>query len=217
MDIAAAIFVWALVKRVRRPKKAVDTMEYAAPLLQIPIRTTNAILANATERAPATARKLRRQMEPHVRPPRNAHRVIARMAFVATVGVWATAKRARQLKKAMESTAYVATSPTIKTPMKNVGVARVMEKEPANNTMEFPALPNHNVCPGIASMACVAAIFATCNAKPVRKDAKAKGTTACVVPLRRAKIPTMNAILGNVAELVLAISNKRRKAMARFV
>jgi hypothetical protein len=139
------------------------------------------------------------------------------MDIVAIAGVWERAKPVRRLKKAVESTAYVEISPMIRIRTKNAGVDRVTAKALANNTMAFLARQNRSVCRAIASMACVVATFAICNAKPVRKRAKVKDTTAFVVRSLLEKTPTMNAIPGNAEALALVINNKRLKPMAPSV
>jgi hypothetical protein len=163
------------------------------------------------------ARKLQRPMALRVLRQRNAHRVIARMDIVAIAGVWELAKPARRRKKAVESMAYAEISPMIKIRTKNAGADLATAKARANNTMAFLVRQNRNAYRAIASMACVAATFAICNAKPVQKRVKVKDTTAFVAQSLLEKTPTMNAIRGNAAVLAVAINNKPLKPMAPSV
>jgi hypothetical protein len=108
----------ALVKRVRRLKKAVDTTAFAAALPMQPTPTMNAIPANATAEALAINRNRNSRMDPLAHWPRNAHRASAPMASVATRRVQACAllvPRRKKVKEPMEPAALSSREPILKT------------------------------------------------------------------------------------------------------
>jgi hypothetical protein len=85
----------------------------------------------------------------------------------------------------------------------------------ARTTMVFLARRRRNVCPIIASMGFVAAIFAWAHVKLAPRRKKAVGAMESAEALRRIRIPTMNAIPANVMARAPAMLHKRRPPMVR--
>jgi multisubunit Na+/H+ antiporter MnhC subunit len=99
MASAAGISARVCVTLAPRRAKVRDTMEYAAPLHQAKILTTNVILGNALELGRVVSLKPRKPMGQRVLPRDNAHREIVSMEFVVILHARDCAALVRPRKK----------------------------------------------------------------------------------------------------------------------
>ena len=161
MAFAAAIFAWALVKRVARPRKVAASTAFVAISRSARTPTENARTAElAMPRARAPRALPNSPMAPRARRLRNAIPDIVRTASAAIVGVWAIVRRVRRPKKAAAPMARAATSNTTPTQTTNAGAVHAMERVCASNTTGFHARRQRSVYRGIAPMAFAAATYA---------------------------------------------------------
>lgn len=120
------------------------------------------------------------------------------MGFVAIRNATTNAWRAAQRKKAVVPMGFAGRSDTTPIPTMIAPSVHVTGKTSARTTMAFLARQRRNVCPTIASMACVAATFAWVHVRRVRPRKKVAASMASAATLQSIPIPTMSAIRANV-------------------
>lgn len=147
------------VQLVLRPRKVKVPMVNANRLPLVGIRTANAILANAMDRALAMPNKCSSRRAINVLPRRNAHRGFAWIAFAAVRPAIRRVLRAPKPKKVPVPMVHADPLHTIPIPTKNVGADHATAIVSANTTMALHALRRAIVCRRIVSMACAAVTF----------------------------------------------------------
>jgi len=212
---AAATCARRCVTRVRKQKKARDSMESAGLSCRAEIWKANAIRVNVTGLVVAISRKTRKPTARSAYLAANVPPAIASMACVATRLAPRTVWPAPRRKKAAALTACVGTSVPNAIRTSNAMVASAMAKAfVVITTAHLVPLPV-NVSPTIASMDSVAETSARALAKRVRRPKKAADSTAYVETSPMRPTPTMNAIRANATAPGPAINRNLSSPMAR--